>query len=169
MKITMIAAVSENNVIGNQGSLPWNLQDDLKWFRLVTEGKTVVMGRKTYESLGRPLPNRDNAVLTRNFYLCDDTLDNFDVTLYSNMQEITKDIHGVCSNELMVIGGGEIYKQFIDKADMLHITKVHTEVEGDTYFPEIDPYEWSVISAVPYKKDERNDHDFTIVTYERVS
>lgn len=165
MKITMIAAVSENNVIGNQGSLPWNLQDDLRWFRLVTEGKTVVMGRKTYESIGGALPDRNNIVITRGDIFRPVKNRNFWVV--DNINDLVYDSYGV--RELIVIGGGEIYKQFLDKADMLHITRVHTEVEGDTYFPEIDPYEWSVVSAVPYKKDERNDHDFTIVTYERVS
>jgi dihydrofolate reductase len=155
--ITLVAAVANNNYIGKNGELPWKIPEDMKHFRDITMGKTVLMGRKTWESIPkkfRPLPGRKNIVITRN-----QSYDKGgDVLIYHNI-ETALDNHAK-KEDIMVIGGGGIYEQTIDKADKLEITHVHQDVDGDTYFPKIDPSIWKEVS--------RQDHtNFSFVTYRR--
>lgn len=152
--ISLIAGISQNNCIGFNGQLPWHIPEDLKHFREVTAGKTVLMGRKTWESLPekfRPLPNRTNIIITRQT----DYAVPAGVEVYATIDEATAK-HP--AEEIMVIGGAEIYKQTIDQANALHITHINQTVAGDAYFPEIDLNVW--------KETEREDHEgFSFVTY----
>jgi dihydrofolate reductase len=158
--ISLIVAVSENNVIGADNDLPWRLRDDLRRFKELTVGQTVVMGRKTYDSivarLGHALPDRRNIVLTRQ-----------DVTLPG--AEVIHDSADIAEfNNVIVIGGAMVYDLALPMADRLYVTEVKTTVEGDTYFPAILPEKWREISRESHKQDERNDHDFDFVIYERL-
>ncbi|MUT67363.1 dihydrofolate reductase [Paenibacillus sp. NEAU-GSW1] len=161
MPITMIAAMDRNRTIGFGNRLPWKLPAEMAFFKKMTTGKTVLMGRKTFESLrSKPLPNRRNVILTRvqgaSFEGCE--------TVHSVREAIER--YG--NEDLMVIGGADIYSQFLPHADKLLLTEVHTEVaEGDAYFPEISPLEWSLAHSEPYEQDEANMFSFTFQTFTR--
>lgn len=154
--ITIIAAVAKNNVIGSKNDLPWYLPEDLKHFKEITSGHTVIMGRKTYESivsrLGKPLPNRKSVVITRNnSYPVSEGVEKAD-SLQSAVQKYTENP--------FIIGGASIFTEGLALADQLIITHVHKEYPGDTYFPEIDPKVW--------KETGREDHgEYSFVTYKR--
>ena len=161
MKINIIASVSENWVIGKDNKLLWKLSDDLKKFKEITTGHTVIMGQKTFESLPNgALPNRKNIVLT------DDP--NFNapnvIPAYSISDTIIK-----CKfdDNVFIIGGGSIYKQFLDMTDYIYLTVVHTKIDGDTYFPEIENKEWTLISGETHDKDNKNEYDYTFRIYKR--
>ncbi len=156
--LAIVAAVAKNNVIGIKNRLPWNLPEDLKRFKELTAGKTVMMGSKTFESivsmLGKPLPNRTNVVLAREA--------NYKVPAFAKatageaesvviQTSIPDALRNYGSSDIFVIGGGEIYRQTIDLADTLYITHIDKEVEGDTHFPEIDPKKWHKISEDPHE------------------
>jgi dihydrofolate reductase len=155
--ISIIVATSKNRVIGNNNSLIWRLPADLKRFKQITTDNTIVMGRKTYESIGKPLPNRRNIIITRDTnYL----VDNCEVV--NSLEEALM----LCNNECFIIGGGEIYKQSIDIADRIHLTLVQEDFEGDTYFPEIGK-EWTKVSREDFQGDDKNSHKFSFIDYER--
>lgn len=161
MRISLIAAASENNVIGKGNVIPWKLPDDLQHFREVTKGHPVVMGRKTYESIGRPLPDRRNIVITRK----DMTIEGCDVVhSFEEALELAAEDH---SDEVFVIGGGEIYKEALPHADRIYFTHVHGTFEGDATFPEFHPEKWAEIEREEHPADEKHTHAFTFVTYER--
>lgn len=148
--------MSENNVIGLNNSLPWHLSDDLKRFKVITTGHQVVMGRKTYESIGRPLPNRDNFVLTRKKDL---QLDG--VNLIRSLRDIPNS-----NKKTFIIGGGEIYNQLIDSCDELLVTMIHREIIGDAYFPMIDLAVWKLVDQS--EKLKENDLEYTYLTYKKI-
>ena len=151
--ISLIAAVAKNNVIGKNNDLPWRIPEDFQYFRKMTSGKTILMGRKTFESLGKPLPNRKHLVITRqpNYSVPEG------VEVY---QTIDKALVAHPNEDIMVIGGGEIYHQTIEQADTLYITHVDREAEGDTVFPEIDTAKW--------RETWREEHEgFAFVKYEK--
>lgn len=157
----MIVACADNNVIGSKNDLPWYLPADLKHFKELTVGHTVVMGRKTLESiiqrLGHPLLDRRNIVVTRQ-------------TDFSPAGvEVLHDIAAIkkLSGDVFIIGGAEIYDQTIDIADKLYVTEVKADIKGDTYFPVIDPGVWREVSRQAHVKDERNEFDFDFVEYQR--
>ncbi len=155
--ITLIAGIAQNNCIGKNGTLPWHLPEDLKHFKELTTNKTVIMGRKTWESLPekfRPLPNRKNVVITRqDDYTVPEGVLTFSSTTDAFAQLSTEDV--------FIIGGAELYKQTIDHADALEITHIDQTVEGDAFFPEIDLSVW--------KEVWRENHDgFSFVRYERM-
>lgn len=156
MSLSLIAGISKNNCIGVNGSLPWDIPEDLKHFREMTAGKTVLMGRKTWESLPakfRPLPNRTNIIITRQT----DYSVPPGVEVYATIDEAT-DKHS--NEEIMVIGGAEIYKQTIEQANTLYITHINQTVAGDAFFPAINLTVW--------KENARENHDgFSFVTYIR--
>lgn len=127
--INMIVAMSKNGVIGNNNDLPWGLKGDLKYFKEVTTGNTIVMGRKTYESIGKPLPNRKNIVLTRN----DINIEG--VEIFNSVIEVLRYSYEYPNESVFVIGGAEIYDQFLPYADKIYITEIEEEIDGDTYFP----------------------------------
>ncbi len=156
--IALIAALSKNRVIGSENRLPWHLPQDLKNFRAVTLGKPVVMGRKTYESIGRLLPGRENRIITRN--------PDFKVEgarLFSSLTEAIQDFveapegareaNPLPRKELMVIGGGQIYEQAMPFADRLYLTEIDAEIEGDAYFPQVDLVQFEQISSQEFEGD----------------
>ncbi len=171
VRISLIVAVSENGVIGKDGGIPWRLSSDLKHFRRITFGKPVVMGRKTYASLGKPLDYRDNIVITRNpDKFRDEHGDVVDVA--SSLEEALR-IAGQRARErwveeVMVIGGAEIYEAALEHAGRIYLTRVHAEVDGDTYFVTLDPAAWRVSLSKRHKAGNRDDHDFTFSVLERL-
>lgn len=153
--------MDKNRVIGKGDALPWHISEDLKLFKKITMGKPIVMGRKTHESIGRPLPGRENIILTR-----DATYQAEGCTVLNSMDELFQHCNDV--DEVMITGGAEIYKLALDKASNLYLTEVHTEIAGDTCFPEFDRSEWKEISRDDYKADEKNEFDYSFVLLERI-
>ena len=165
MIISLIAALTENRVIGKNNDLPWHLSDDMKYFMQTTKGHVVIMGRKNYESLPlkfRPLPDRTNIIVTRqkNFNAPGCTIVN---SLEAGVQ-IAKEAN---EKELFIIGGAEIFKLAIPIADRLYLTEIKTNIEGDTFFPKFDKTNWIESSRKPHSKDERHLFDFDFVVYDK--
>jgi len=167
IKLSVIVAVADNGVVGRNNALPWYLPADLQHFKRTTLGKPVVMGRKTYQSIGRPLPGRTNIVITRNR--------NFaaqGISVVSSLEaalELAREIaSGDGPGELMVIGGAAIYEVAIPLADKLYITEVHAQVEGDIRLPDIDWSEWRECSRERHGASEPGSHDYSFVVYDRV-
>ena len=159
--ISIIVAASTNNVIGVQGELPWKISDDLKRFKKLTMGKPIVMGRLTWESIGRPLPGRQNIVITRQPGF---SAEGCDVVA---SPAAALDAAGD-AEEIMIIGGGQIYDLFLPKAGRLYVTRVHTEIEGDAFFPAIDVGSWELVNSEAFAASEANEFAFEFRTYERV-
>ena len=157
--ISIIVAASENNVIGREGELPWRLSDDLRRFKAITLGKPVVMGRKTWESIGRPLPGRDNIVISRQ-----PGFEARGCQVVASTNEAVAAAAG--ADEIMVIGGSEIYALFLPEAGRVYLTRVHTEIEGDAFFCELGE-EWALVSNEYLAADDRNEFDVSFRTYER--
>jgi len=163
--ISIIVAIAKNRVIGNKGELPWNLPDDLKHFAQITKGHTVIMGRKTYESivrrLGHALPNRRNIIITGQA--------GYDApgcaVLHSPEEAIRQFSNS--DEEAFVIGGGEIYQQFLPVVDKLYITEVSASPEGDALFPLCGKENWDLESSEEHLLDDRNSHDFAFLTFVR--
>lgn len=160
--LSLIVAMSKNNVIGKDNKLIWHLPEDLKRFKTLTTGKTIIMGRKTFESLGRVLPNRKHVVLTKSkdFYI-----ENEQVEILHELSDINKYIN--TEEECFVIGGGKIYSQLIEKAKKLYITKIYEEFEGDTYFPEIDEQIWKLVKREKGLKNDENPYNYEYLDYEK--
>jgi dihydrofolate reductase len=158
-KIALVAAMDKNRAIGRAGALPWHLPDDLKRFRALTLGKTVLMGRKTYQSIGRPLPKRRNAVLTREATFAAEGLE-----VVHTLEDALK-----LADELMVIGGGEVYALFLPLATHLHLTLVDTTIpDADTFFPEWNPAQWRETYREFHPADKHHLFSFNFVDLERV-
>ena len=163
--------MADNNVIGKNGELPWHLPNDMAYFRLITTGHTVLMGRKTYESIPekfRPLPNRTNIILTRQDDLPEWGLFNDGSYTCSSIENAIQWAKSRGETKLFIAGGGEIYKESIGIADQLYITRVDASIEGDTYFPEVDLdnlFKWS-FGAVRHT-DEKNKHNHNFLVYEK--
>jgi dihydrofolate reductase len=166
MKIVLIAAFAQNRVVGIENRLPWHLPEDLKYFKRTTSGKAIIMGRKTYDSIGRPLPNRTNIVITRN---PDFTAPGVKVVVSLEAAiELAKEVNYINDvDEVMIIGGASIYESALPIADRLYLTHVHAEVEGDAYFPEMNFQQWSETSREDYKASEQNPYDYSFVVYEK--
>jgi len=160
--ISIIVAASANNVIGAEGDLPWRLSDDLKRFKAITMGKPIVMGRKTWDSIGRPLPGRQNIVITRQ---ADFVAEGCDVV--ASADEAIAATAG--AEEVMVIGGSQVYSLFLPGAERLYLTRVHTEVSGDAFFPQINESHWRLVKDEPHSADDRNAFDYSFRIYERAS
>jgi len=159
--ISIIVAASTNNVIGVRGELPWKISDDLKRFKQLTLGKPIVMGRLTWESIGRPLPGRQNIVITRQ---ADFSAEGCDVV---DSPVAALDIAGN-AEEVMIIGGGQIYDLFLPKAGRLYVTRVHTEIDGDAFFPAIEADSWELVDREAFAASAANEFAFEFRTYERV-
>ena len=156
MNLSIIVAMSKNRVIGKDNKMPWHLSNDLKNFKKITIGKTIVMGRLTYDSIGKPLPERKNIVLSRN-------LIDSNVFVFDNFEEVlnfTKD-----EDEVFIIGGQDIYSQTIDKVNKLYLTTIDANIEGDKYFPEIEISKWKKIRSENFSKNQNNTHDFVSELY----
>ncbi len=159
--LTIVVAMAKNHIIGRDGALPWRLSDDLKWFKQVTFGKPVIMGRKTYQSIGKPLPGRDNIVISR----CDD-FQAPGVTVAATLEDaisiaeafaISREVGEIC-----VIGGGMIYEEALPLVNKIYLTEIDAEIKGDTTFPALAATEWSRDAAGQISKGEKNDHDASL-------
>jgi len=168
MRISLIVAVAENRVIGRDNDLPWRLSGDLKRFKSVTMGKPIVMGRKTYESIGRPLPGRANIVMTRDSEF---SAEGIDVVhdLASAVAAGGNAAKESDVDEIMVIGGANIYAATLSEADRLYVTEVHSVIEGDVLFPEIDSAVWAEISREYCTAGPQETCDYSFVTYDRLT
>jgi dihydrofolate reductase len=166
MEVVLVVAIAENGVIGSQGAIPWRIKSDMKRFKALTSGKPVVMGRKTFVSIGRPLPGRTNIVVTRD---PDYSAAGVVVThSFADARAIAKgDALRRFATEIAVIGGAEIYAQWMASADRLEITEVHARPEGDTRFPAIDAAEWEEVARVRNPAGPDDSADFSYVTYRR--
>ena len=168
MRLAMIAAQSQNRVIGNNNKLPWYLPEDLKYFKRVTLGKPIIMGRKTFESIGRPLPGRTNIVITRN---PDWTHDGAGVRVVHSLQQAIELAESLALvngfEESLVIGGAEIYALALPQADRLYLTQVHAEVQGDAHFPPLDPSQWQEMAREDFSAIEPNPYDYSFIVLDR--
>lgn len=161
--LSIIVAVAENNVIGKDNKLIWHLPEDLKRFKRITSGHTIIMGRRTFESLGRVLPNRKHVILCNDKEL---NIDDDNVEVLDDINLLDKYIES--DEEHFIIGGATIYKLLMPKADKMYITHINESFEGDVYFPQIDEKEWKVIDEELGIKDENNPFDYKYVTYQRI-
>ena len=170
--ITIIAAASENNALGKDNDLVWHLPDDFKRFKELTSGNYILMGRKTYESFPKPLPNRKHLIITRQKdYQVPENCFVFDsiqsaLHAFDNIQSTFDEVLEFLDKDIWIIGGGEIYKQSMEIADRIELTRVHSEFEADTFFPEIVE-EWELVKEEYHPADERHKYDFTYLTYDR--
>ena len=163
MTISMIAAVANNNVIGRDNKLPWHMPADLKWFKNMTMGHHVIMGRKTFEEFNKPLPGRVNVVVTRNPNWAAEG-----VAIARSVDEAISKAEAAGDKEIFIIGGSEIFRQVLHRADRMYITRIHAEPEGDTYFPEFDDVnEWKLIDSEHFEADAKNAYPYSFLTYER--
>lgn len=164
MTIALIAAIGTNRVIGHDNELPWYLPDELKRFKALTTGHPIIMGRKTYQSIGKPLPNRLNIVITR-----DPSLAIEGCTVVTSIDEALQVAKIADSEIAFVIGGAQIYELFLPKANRLYLTHVDTAPKGDILFPEFDESEWKITEREQHNKDDKHPFAFEFVTYERKS
>lgn len=160
--LSIIVAVAENNIIGKNNGLIWHLPEDLKRFKQLTTGKTIIMGRKTFESLGRLLPNRKHVVLTKDSKL---EIEDEMLEVVHDIKELDKYIQS--EEECFVIGGGVIYQLLLPVCQKLYITKIQKSFEGDTYFPKINLDEWEIVQQEKGRKDEKNPYDYEFIDYIR--
>lgn len=160
MTIALIAAMGRNRVIGRDGALPWRLPADLRHFRALTTGKPVLMGRKTFESIGRPLPDRTNVVVTRRFGFHADGC-----AIFGDLESAFEAFHD--SPELMVIGGASIYGQALPRATRIYLTVIDADFDGDTFFPEIDMTSWTESTRSDHPADGQNGFDYSFRVLDR--
>ena len=160
--ITIIVAMGKNREIGADNQLLWHLPKDLKHFKELTSGHPIIMGRKTYESIGKPLPNRTNIVISRK----NDWFEE-GILIVGSIKEALKFAKKIDEN-VFIIGGGTIYEQTIDLADQLEVTLVDAELKADTFFPKIDEKKWLKTNEVTHQRDEKNQFDFSFQTFERI-
>lgn len=167
-KVAMIAAMDENGVIGRDGALPWRLSSDLKLFRRLTMGKPLIMGRRTFQSIGRPLEGRDNIVITRNKSFAPAGVD-----VAASPEAALWLARGFArargADEIMVIGGAEIFAAFLPYASRIYLTRVQAHLDGDTYFPALPPEEWRTTLSEAYSAGARDDYNFTFEIRDRIA
>ena len=162
MKLTIVVAVADNGVIGQKNKLPWHLPADLRHFKSTTMGKPILMGRKTHESIGRPLPGRLNIVLTTQpDYLAEGC------RVVHSIDEAIELVEGEGGDEVMVIGGAKLYEEALPRADRIQLTRVHADFAGDTWFPELEASDWMEIASEQRQADTDNAYACTFVTLER--
>ena len=162
MFISFVVAAAKNNVIGKDNQLVWNLPNDMKFFKNVTWGMPVVMGRKSFESLGKALPGRKNIVLTRQ-----EDWKAKDVIVVKSMEEAKEAVKEMDVKEMMVIGGGEIFKMVMPEAKRIYLTRVDAEPDGDAYFPKVDPAEWELVSKKDHEADAKHAYNYSFQIWER--
>lgn len=162
MRLTLVVAASDNQVIGREGGLPWHIPEDLKRFRRLTWGKPLLMGRRTFQAIGRPLPGRRNIVISRQ-----PGLDIEGCEVVAGVDEALVLVSD--QPEVMVIGGGEIYRALLPLADRIEMTRVHADVPGDTFFPELDPTKWSLVASEESAAGEESGIALTYETFERIT
>ena len=164
MVLALIVAVAENGVIGRDGGLPWRLSGDLRYFKAVTMGKPIIMGRKTFESIGRPLPGRPNLVVSRN-----PAFSHEGVNVHDSLEAAVANAECMGEGEVMVIGGAGLYEAALPIADRIYLTEVHAKVDGDVTFPAFDRGEWAETSRARHPAGEKDDHDHSFVVFDRVT
>lgn len=162
MMVSLLVAVAENGVIGKNNTLPWHLPNDLRYFKNLTWGMPVVMGRKTFESIGRPLPGRTNIVITRNPHYAAAGL-----PVVHTIGEAITAAQETGAREIFVIGGAEIYRSVLDDAHRVYLTRIHQPFEGDVYFPQLDPERWQLVKQHRCAPDEKNLYAHTFEVWER--
>ena len=160
MIVTIVVAIAENYAIGKNNQLLWHMPADLKHFKQITSGHTVIMGRRTYDSVGKPLPNRRNIIITRQ-----------DITIPGC--EVVKSVDealGLCAGEeeVFIVGGAEIYKLTMDQTDRIYLTIVHHSFDADTVFPEIDYMQWKETAREDHQPDEKHKYSYSFITLERI-
>ena len=160
-KLSLIWAMDQNRLIGNNNSLPWYLPADLAFFKRTTMGKPMIMGRKTFDSIGRPLPGRQNIVITR-----DSTFSAQGCDIANSIEEAMSLVSEE-KQEAMLIGGASLYLQMLEQADTLYITQIHHTFSGDTWFPEMDMGQWSEVYREDFEVDEKNLHPYSFMQYTR--
>lgn len=159
--ISIIVAVDENWVIGKKNGLPWRLPADLKHFKDLTTGHTVIMGRRTYDSIGKPLPNRTNIVISRNT-----DLDIPGCTVVKSTKEALE--LSPADSEIFIIGGAEVYNQFLPLTHRLCLTRIHHEFDGDIFFPKINLSDWSEVEKQDFQADEKNPYSYSFLILEKI-
>lgn len=162
MELSIIVAAAENNVIGRDNGLIWHLSADLKRFKALTTGYTLLMGRKTFDSIGRPLPNRRNVVISHNT-----SLKIPGVEVVGGLEEALEMVKD--EDKVFIIGGGTIYNEFWNKADSLYLTRVYVKPQGDTFIPEINSSDWELINREDFQADEKNEYAYSFIDYRRKS
>lgn len=163
MKLSLIAALSSNNVIGRDNQVPWRQSTDLKRLKAMTMGHHYITGRRTYESVGKPLPGRINVVITRQEGYAPEG-----VTVVHSLEDAVQVAERAGETEAFIAGGAEIFRQSMHRADRMHLTRIHADVEGDAYFPDFDDVsEWQLIDSEHFEADEKNQYPFSFLTYER--
>jgi dihydrofolate reductase len=162
MRISLVVAAARNGVIGHQGEIPWRLPDDQRFFRRLTTGHAIVMGRKTFDSIGKPLPSRTNLVLSRSDLSKVEGIHGF-----ASLHDAETWARNQGETELFVIGGEALYRDAMERADLIYLTRVEAEPEGDAFFPEIDQHEWKCIERDARSADDRHGCDFIFETWAR--
>lgn len=162
-KIIIIVATGQNRVIGKNGKIPWRLSADLRRFKELTMGHPIIMGRKTYESLGKPLPGRTNIILS-----LDGNFKAEGCKVLCFLIEALEIASTLDSEKIFIMGGGQVYKDALFFADEIYLTLVKASFEGDVFFPELNPAEWSEVNREQHEKDEKNPYDYEFIVYERV-
>lgn len=163
MLVSMIAAVAENGVIGRDGGMPWHLPADLKFFRRTTMGKPIIMGRKTFDSIGKPLDGRLNIVVSRH-----PTESLKECVVVSSIERAIEVALQTGVEEAVVIGGGTIYAQALPLAQRVYLTRIHASVDGDTFFPTLEPSAWVEVKRENHAADEKNSHPYSFCVLDRV-
>ena len=161
MKISVIVATSDNNVIGKNNDMVWHMPADFKYFKEKTKNHIIIMGRKTFDSLGKSLKYRTNLVVTRN-----DAFQHEGVMVFDSLEKAVEWSKHQNDEEIFIIGGASIYKQAMSFSNRIYLTKIHGEFEGDTFFPELDSA-WKVVSKIANSSDENNPYDYTFLVYEK--
>ena len=163
MIISTIVAKAKNNIIGKDNDIPWYLPADLKYFKKITTGHHIIMGRKCFQSIGKPLPKRTNVIVTRNpFFLVSNCY------IANSVEEALQIAHDNGEEEAMIIGGGQIYELTKHLWDRMYITEVDLEIEGDIIFPEMDMSKWTLTSKEEHMKDAKNEVDYTFLRYDKI-
>lgn len=167
VRVAQIVAATENGVIGKDNDMPWKISSDLQYFKKVTMHKPIIMGRKTFNSIGKPLPGRANIVITR------DTGFTAEGVITAHSADMALDVaKGIAEakglKEVMVIGGAQIYALCLPQTDRLYLTRIHAEIEGDTYFPDLNAQEWLEYSREDHKAGEKDSHDYSFLVLDRI-
>ena len=166
VRISLVVAAAENGVIGRDGTMPWRLPQDLKRFKAVTMGKPIIMGRKTFESIGRPLPGRDNIVLTSNRDFFAEAID-IKKSLEASLETALTKSRACDGDELCIIGGGEVYARALPLADRIYRTRVLGQPDGDTFFPDINQEDWVLSSSEELERHPKATHDAVFEIWDR--
>jgi len=161
LKISLIVAAAENNAIGKNNEMLWYLPNDFKYFKKTTSEHSIVMGRKTFDSIGKALPNRRNIVITRNQHFQADEVD-----VVNSLDEVL--LYCRDEREVFIIGGAEIYKQALNMAHKIYFTRVHTTLAADAFFPDLSPEEWKLVSQEHHEPDEKHAYAYSFEIYERM-